>query len=326
MESINCTKKKLVITDADGTYCQFWDYFCPAMRKFVRMMAPEFGVSEDELSRELGRVMKQSGTHEHPWILEQTSFRKKFRGTAKEFRDRFVIPFWAGLDKYRLKYLTTRWDALDTLIELKRRGIQVCVLSDAPFHMALSRAKQVGVDGLIDGLFALETPEPKAADFVDPEDMVYGLERVHQFESTPHKFSIIRKMPVSWEKPDSRGLEEVMKTFGVKPSECIFIGDSLVKDGGAAQKQGVSYIWARYGVELSAQDRELVDVHFNPDAVATDSVSQVLRRPTRVFPPLLAQAASYAEVLKHVSATPDKASLKLMPGIQPTVSKSSSGH
>lgn len=317
---------KLVVTDADGTYQQFWYYFVPAMRKFVPEMAHKLGISMDDVSKELGRVMMEQKTHEYPWTLELTRFRKEWKGSPAEFRQEFVVPFWAYMDKYRIKYLRLLDDVLETFVELKRRRIPVAILSDAPYYMAVSRATQVGVDGLIDAMYALESAPPPTNLVLDPEDLKYGMDRVRQFEATRTKFALSRKLPVDFEKPNPRGLAQVMEDFNVKPSEVLFIGDSLVKDGGVAQAHGVKYVWARYGVTLPEDYRELIDVHFNPNAVPQASGHGVSFRP-KTFPPMVAAAASYAELLKHLGPEPRSTKRTVLPlSATTSVSKTGCGH
>lgn len=291
---------KLVVTDADGTYQQFWYYFVPAMRAFVPEMAAKLGLAMQVVSREIGRVMMEHKTHEYPWTLELTRFRKEWTGSPAEFRRQFVLPFWHYMDKYRIKYLRLLDDVLETFIELKRRRIPVAILSDAPYYMALLRATQLEVDGLLYGLYALESPSPPA-DLLDPEDLQFGLDRVRRFEEIVHKFALTRKLSSACEKPNPGGLAQVMKDFDVAPSEVLFIGDSAVKDGGVAQACGVRYVWARYGVTLPEDYRELIDVHFNPAAAPQSSGHGVTFRP-KTFPPMVAQAACYAELLNHLGA------------------------
>ncbi|MBS1998781.1 MAG: hypothetical protein JSS86_20795, partial [Cyanobacteria bacterium SZAS LIN-2] len=89
---------KLVITDVDGTLSSFWDYFVPAMRDFLK----EVSVSEDipilDLARDIGHVIERRGTHEHPWLLEETSFAwKYFSDKPEQFIEQFVKPFWTAL-------------------------------------------------------------------------------------------------------------------------------------------------------------------------------------------------------------------------------------
>lgn len=301
VEAVKHHRIELVATDADGTMYPFWDYFVPAMQKFVPHLASVIECKNlDAISREIGRVMTLYGTHEHPWTLEQTWMRKQFKGSAEEFRDRVVVPFWGALDRYRSKYLRPYADVRETLHALHEAGIPVAIVSDAPAHMAVVRATQTGVDELIAGCYALETVEPGLESGLTDADLAYGRERVRELGNTPHRFKIFRTMPVSYEKPSPSGLRMAMKDFGITdPCRVLFIGDSLKKDGGVAKSVGALYVWARYGTNLPSAYKELIDVKFNPDDQAPVCGHGVSYQPA-VLPPMVAQAASYAELLKHL--------------------------
>ncbi|MBY0549669.1 MAG: HAD family hydrolase [Candidatus Obscuribacterales bacterium] len=303
VEAVKEHRIELVATDGDGTMYPFWDYFVPAMQKFVPQMAKVIGMNDlDLLSREMGRVMARYGTHEHPWTLEETLMRKQFQGTAVEFRQQVVAPFWSALDRYRTKYLRLYHDVRETLQALHDAGIPVVLVSDAPAHMAVVRATQTGVDELIAGCYALETEEPNADAGLTDEDLAYGRERVRDFANTPHRFKVFRTMPKSHEKPSPLGLQMAMKDCGITdPSKVLFTGDSLKKDGGVAKAVGSLFVWARYGTNLPGGYKELIDVKFNPDAKSGPSTSShgVSYMP-EVLPPMVAQAASFAELLRHL--------------------------
>jgi phosphoglycolate phosphatase-like HAD superfamily hydrolase len=293
-----CTK--LVATDMDSTLGLFWSYFCPAMTEISPILAAKLGVPQEVFERELGRVMHSRGTHEWPWLLEETSFRREWKGSPQSFRQEISEPFWATLDKMRHRYLRPFDDVPETINELLSKGIKIAILSDAPFYMALTRACDLGLDGKISALYALDAPIPDVSEFVDPYDLNLGLERIAMLESRVHKFDILIKLPKHYEKPSPLGLTQVMRNFDAEPKTTIYIGDSAKKDGGAAEACGVPFIWARYGIYLPPEYIDMVDSRFTPTGETPTSGHGVSYRPS-VLPPMVAQAASYAELLKHIN-------------------------
>jgi FMN phosphatase YigB (HAD superfamily) len=161
---------KFVFTDMDSTLGLFWGYYCPAIRDYINEMHAKHGIAIVDLEREIGRVTQEFGTHEYGWMMEMTKFRKEFKGTAAEFRDQFVIPFWKHLDDNRHNYLRSFRDVTETLYALQQLGITVVIVSDAPHFMASTRACDMRLDGPVTGLFALDCPLPDVSSFVDPED------------------------------------------------------------------------------------------------------------------------------------------------------------
>lgn len=290
---------KLVATDMDSTIGLFWSYFCPAMNKISPILAAKLGVPQDEFEREVGRVMHKRGTHEWPWVMEETKFRREWKGTPQSFRQEISEPFWATLDEMRAKFLRPFDDVNETIDALVGKGVKIAIVSDAPFYMALTRACDHGIDGRIEALYALDAPLPDVSEFVDPFDMQLGLERIAALEARAHKFKLVRKLPKDCEKPNPGGLKAAMKDFGVKPSETLFIGDSAKKDGGVAEVCGVRFIWARYGIYLPPEYIDIVDRRFTPTGEAPTNGHGITFRP-KVLPPMVEKAASFEAILNHL--------------------------
>jgi FMN phosphatase YigB (HAD superfamily) len=285
---------KLIITDVDGTLASFWDYFVPAMRQYLNHIKNEIDVPIDEFTKDLANVIDERGTHEYPWLLELTQFaRQRYAGRPQEFFSRFVEPFWQALDENRMKYLRPFPMVLETLAELKSRGVQIVALSDAPEYMARVRNKQL-FNGLLDAVYALETPEPSPDQVFDANGLDFGRGRIENLrQSCADCISPINVLPVHYEKPNSLGVDRVMEDFGVFPHEVIFIGDSVVKDGLAAASRGMRFIWAHYGTTLPAEYDEMIHYSLKPEAEDPPAQPYLL-------PPAVALAARYDEVLNHV--------------------------
>src|SRR5271168_1729568 len=99
-------KTKLVITDVDGTLASFWDYFVPALRDFLKDVSVTLKTPLPQLAEDIGRVIERRGTHEYPWLLEETGFAwAHYADRPEEFIEELVKPFWEALDANRSKYL-----------------------------------------------------------------------------------------------------------------------------------------------------------------------------------------------------------------------------
>jgi len=86
---------KLVITDVDGTLASFWDYFVPALRDFLRDTSMRLDIPLAELAEDIGRVIERRGTHEYPWLLEETAFAwSHYSNRQGQFIENFVKNFW----------------------------------------------------------------------------------------------------------------------------------------------------------------------------------------------------------------------------------------
>ena len=293
-------RTKLVITDVDGTLASFWDYFVPAVRDFLRDMSARSETPIAELAEDIGRVIERRGTHEYPWLLEETAFAwAHFADRPEEFVEEFVKPFWKALDENRAKYLRPYPQVMETLQELKSQGIKVVALSDAPDYMARIRNKQI-FDGLLDAVYALETVEPDDQEVWQPITLEHGRERLAALkDATASLKTRLHVLPKHYEKPNPAGLDLVLKDFGVFPYEAIFVGDSLSKDGLAAASRGIRFVWAHYGNTLPAEYEELVHHSLKPEGGSVEiTESNIVANPATPF--VEAIAARYDELLNHI--------------------------
>lgn len=295
-------RTKLVITDVDGTMASFWDYFVPAIRDFIRDISARTNKPPLELAHDIGHVIERRGTHEYPWLLEETGFAwANFENEPGTFIEEFVKPFWQAVDENRAKYLRPFPKVLETLEELKQKGVKVVALSDAPEYMARVRNKQI-FDGLLDAVYSLATVEPGKDDPFRPISFVHGRERVAKLrEETKDLQTKLHILPFSYEKPCPHGLDQVLKDFDVYPQECLFVGDSLAKDGVVAASRGIPFIWAHYGSSLPAEYEEIINFSLKPPELGL-SQSHVLGGNKRTLPPELitAVAARYDEILNFI--------------------------
>lgn len=287
-------RTKLIITDVDGTLASFWDYFVPAIRDFLREISVKLNTPVSELAEDIGRIIDRRGTHEYPWLLEETSFAwKHFARRPEQFRDDFVKPFWAALDSNRSKYLRPFPQVLHTLASLKAQGVKIVALSDAPEYMARVRNQQI-FDGLLDAVYALETVEPTSGDIWQPISLEHGRERVKELRASTEKLkSKFEILPFSYEKPNPAGVDRVLADFDVYPQETVFVGDSLSKDGLVAARRGIRFVWAHYGNHLPAEYEELVNYSLKPEG------EEIVKRPVPMSL-VTAVAARYDELLHHV--------------------------
>jgi len=334
-------EKSTVVTDGDGTLYPFWEYFVPAMRKVIPVITAKLSaklgkkLSLDDVSHSIARVMKVCGTHEYPWVWElsefwQDSTKRKLWKDYAEFRTEIVEPFWNALDFERTRNLYLYDDVREALEAVVREKKNLVMLSDGPYYMVRAKLTQLCIGHLFTAVYALETLEPEAKykemglklkHKLSDEELEYGRERVRTF-SNMSVGCPMHQNPPDWEKPNERGLKRILKDLGIKAEEAIMVGDSLSKDGGVAQANGVAFLWARYGVQLAREYRKMIDVHFvHPE-------DRPKAKKHADLPPMIGKhgASTWLETLEHLGAEP----LELKPTVlnasvhtQPT---SGSGH
>lgn len=135
---------------------------------------------------------------------------------------------------------------VDTLMELKLRGVPVVAHTDAPYIAAGNRIHLAGLDGLIGTVYAspLHHPFGDASDFATITDMRY----VEDWKP----------------KPDHTIIDSIVRAHGTTNARTLYIGDSLRRDMSMAQAAGLIPVWARYGNDYdgrSAAIAALADVH-----------------------------------------------------------------
>ncbi len=321
---------QLVLSDMDLTLTDaFWAYFVPTMESEVPRISKIIGEPDlDAISREMGRVVNKYGTHEYPWLLELTWIRQRFQGTAAQFREQIVEPFWATLERNRLRYSVAYPTVKETLTVLRDAGIHVAIVSDGPMYMVLGRAKQTGIDELVSAIYALETVEPDASEGLTDEDLEAGRKRVAQYMGTSVACPYV-VLPKHCEKPSGDGARIAMKDFGIEDgNRCLFVGDSLKKDGGAAQAIGAGFIWTPYGhFSLSPRARVIVDVKMNP----VGSAPTPIHKPggailPEVYPPMLDAAPFFARVLEHLGRNATVSTGTILPPSARATAVTTCGH
>jgi phosphoglycolate phosphatase-like HAD superfamily hydrolase len=300
-------EKTDVVSDLDECATPFVPYFAYAVRQSVPVLARIFTdklqrpITMDDVSFELGRIMRLRGTHEWPWVFEESRFwqcigMRRVWPSYKKFRDEVVDLYWSYLDVSRRKNCKPLPTVMEGLKSLRTHNRRVSFLSNGPDHMVFTKAADNGIDEYATIICALETPEPPAASKLTDEMLAYGRDRVKSFRSRKMKCRV-HSFPTDYAKPDPRGLRWLMKELGTTSDTTIFIGDSLPGDGGVAQACGVPFLWAAYGCNISREYERCIEEHF---------IHPEHRKPhsPQTYPPMLNRwgAARWAQVLDHLAA------------------------
>jgi len=96
-------------------------------------------------------------------------------------------------------------------------------------------------------------------------------------------------------KPNKDILLSIIKHIGASPDDCVYVGDSLIKDVAMAKDAGVSDVWAKYGQSQSTAGYQLLrDVtHWtDADVEREKKISQNEVRPSRELP------SSFSEIFE----------------------------
>jgi len=117
--------------------------------------------------------------------------------------------------KMREAYLMPYANVIPTLLELKKQGYRLAIVSDAPIMEAWMRIASLKLD-----------------DFFDV---------------------IITKADARKQKTHAAPFKAALKRLDIKPDEAIMIGDRIARDVNTAKKLGIHTVYARYGDENPAE-------------------------------------------------------------------------
>lgn len=297
-------EKDVIVSDLDETLTPFIGYFVPAVRNIIPELARRLSlrlkrpVSMDEVSHAICRIMDLRGTHEWPWVWEESVFwqdptmRKAWK-SYKHFLNRIVIPYHQALETSRLKNCKPYSNVVESLDSLKAHGKRVAVLSNGPGYSVATKVGQNQLDKHFALVVAIDIGEPPASSKLTDEELAFGRALVKKGMSTKLRCPLVT-VPKDHMKPDPRGFHVAIGHLGSSLHNAIMVGDSLPSDGGVAKAVGVPFLWAAYGTQLPEEHRKTMEEHFKEPHHRHSGKTE--------YPPMLTKwgASTWAEVLDHL--------------------------
>ncbi|HYV46385.1 MAG TPA: HAD family hydrolase [Myxococcaceae bacterium] len=288
----------LVVTDMDNTLYSWTFYIVPAVEAMVEAVCRATAFPRIKVIQSLKAVYEKYESNEYPYVLQESSIFEEF----PEFDsfDKLVIqPAKVAFAEARRKYLKPYPRVLETLKELKQRGVPVVALTDAPRNPAEQRAKLLKVDESLTALYTLpgfQFPELKGERLI-AEQIVQREER-GEYRA---KCEVV-ELPRDHEKPDARGLRQICARFGVDPKDTLVVGDSLKKDVAVARAVGAVDCWAEYGTYNPPEYLERLNV-VSAKAITRRHAASVLDQDANQPPSSATHALSnYWQILSILDA------------------------
>jgi FMN phosphatase YigB (HAD superfamily) len=287
---------RLVVTDMDNTLYSWIDYIVPAVEAMVTAVAQATGWPRLKVVQSLKAVYTKYESNEYPFALQESSLFEAF----PEFGsfDKLVIePARMAFAEARRKYLRPYKGVVETLQQLKARGVVVVALTDAPRNPAEQRVRRMGLDQHLAAVYTMPGFQfPKAPDgaaLVAP-DILQKEEKGDYRAACP-----VIELPREWEKPNTAGLSKIIGTYGLSPQQVLVVGDSVKKDVAIARELGCHDCWAEYGTYVSLEYRERLDI-ISSSAITRRHAASVfetgqLARPTHAL-------SNYAQLLDVIAA------------------------
>jgi phosphoglycolate phosphatase len=289
---------RLVVTDMDNTMYSWIDYIVPAVESMVEAIIVATSLPRIKVVQALKAVYTRYESNEYPFALQESAIFEQF----PEFGsfDKLVIePARMAFSEARRKYLKPYKGVEDTLKELKRRGIPVVALTDAPRNPAEQRVRRMGLDQYLASLYTMPGFSfPKAP---DGESLVAPDILQREVRGSYRASCDVVELPRDFEKPNPAGLSQILAAFGSSPKETIVVGDSLKKDIAVARELGCHECWAEYGTYISLEYRERLDI-ISSNAITKRHASSVFEANLSVQP--TRSLSNYAQILDVIDAHP----------------------
>lgn len=242
------TNIKLVVTDIDNTLFDWVAYYGNAFPISLRYVADQTGIDYDLLLSESRDIFTQHSI-EYPFLVQSlpSVIRGRSRRQILELASNAREVFKSSALPYLIPYVGVE----TTLASLKKKGIPIVALTDAPRYVAMWKLNKLGILHYFDAIYGLEDPKlPVSTDsekvLVDEELLLKHLRQTNfNFQGR------VRTLPDDYEKPGTKGFKTILMEFDLDKSELsrqiMWIGDNLKKDVELGSQLGVVTAWAKYG-------------------------------------------------------------------------------
>jgi len=197
---------KAVIFDLDNTLIDFNGYKRICCGKAIdAMISAGLKVKKEKAAGMIRQLYRKHG------IEDKTIFQKFLRKVEGSVDYRKLTYAINAYRQARIGLLAPYPGVRKTLIELRKKGLRLAVVSDAPKLKAWLRLTAMKIDDLFDIVVTLEDTGRK--------------------------------------KPSRLPFRAVLKKLNKKPSECLMVGDNPRRDIKGARKLGMKTCFASYGHE-----------------------------------------------------------------------------
>lgn len=248
-----------VVTDMDNTLYSWIDYIVPSTERMVETLCRVLALPRIQVIQALKEVYERYESNDYPFAIQESRLFEPYKGDFASFNKLVIEPASIAFASARRSYLKPYRGVVDTLDALKKRGVPVVALTDAPRNPAERRAHRMGLDRYLTAIYTLPSfpfPETGIAPEILAREEAGGIDMACD----------VVELPREAEKPDPRGLLAICERLGVEPRDVAMVGDSLSKDMQVARAVGAVACWAEYGTYVSAEYRERLDTMSAPSA------------------------------------------------------------
>lgn len=234
-----------LITDFDNTLYDWFHFWYHSFNAMLSVICRISGIGEETLIPQIRAIHQKHHTSEYAFLIQELPCLQ-----AKFPNEDLITVFDEAIHVYRKE----RKDTLvlyegvsETLTTLKKKGIQIIIYTESLAFYTHERMKRFYLDELVDFIYS-------PADHDLPEGVTHYLERKDAVLTHAKHLHI----PAGVVKPNPTVLRDIMQAIGRSAAECIYLGDSLMKDVAMAQDAGITDVYAKYGGVQHRQEYELL--------------------------------------------------------------------
>lgn len=247
----------LFIFDLDNTIYDWYSAFLPAFYEMVRIASELLECEQEDLLKEMQQVHIKHHDVEHPFSLVETPIvQAMLRERGRDFIWEFLDPAFHAFNKLRKENLKLFPRSLETLLELRSRGIELVAYTDSTYFAALGRVERLGLSDIFTRVYCRERGEsilPGQSPRTDEKGITNKVVEIPSHES----------------KPNPRVLSDIVTKQKFVMSQVAYIGDSLSKDVLMAKRANCFAVWAKYGAhtDRAMYDRLIRISHWTADDI-----------------------------------------------------------
>lgn len=240
--------KTCVVTDLDDTVWDWLEMWYNSFHPYFEDIKNKFQISESDLKADFKKLHQKYNTTEVSFAYnELTTLSDEAKDKINKKPDPFTKSIYHQYNSNKKNHLKMYPSVLDTLKELKSRGVLIIGFTESNAFFTKYRLKHLGLDGIFDCIYTpLDTGVPNST---------------HQFNDMNYwepQQTEIRYLSRSTKKPNSEILGIILRDFMVKTENAIYIGDKIDRDIRMANDAGVTSVYAKYGSIIDGEKYSLL--------------------------------------------------------------------
>jgi len=240
----------IVVTDLDNTLYNFVDYFAPAFRAMVHVVARCVSLSEEEVTEDFRRTYQRYGTVEYAFAVQELTC---VQALSEEQRQRTVHAARVAFGGTRRKRLRLYPGVKETLLWLSANCTVLCAVTNAPAYQVYRRLHDLGIARLFTAIGAWE------GNIVPPSEPAASARYAQHLTEIDKRVSLSMRLARADSKPRPRMFEEILKRFETPGAFMVAMGDSIEKDLRPASAHGMVTVWARYCTVTDKTNQKTLD-------------------------------------------------------------------